>query len=302
MNDPVNHTDPSGLGFFSFLKKLFKWIGIAVSIALIVLGTMGLMLAPAVSVFFGVAGSAITAASIGMIITGGLGLLAQFGPRPVRIIAGFASLAWGLFGAIQSIRSMNLFGSFGWQDQIDVVRIFTTERIKPLDWMDEMKIWLGIIALTPIPTPVNASSGQIDAFRQAFENAKNRIVNNSRCAKLFGGRLEAIKALYNNHYGFNNMGGPSVVNGSATVTGAATLPLTRSVSINSQGPFMNQRLYVLAQRRWVTFDFGTGLTGSDFRALILLHELGHVRGKFGADAADAALNRAHTQQVQDACF
>ncbi|HKV37416.1 MAG TPA: RHS repeat-associated core domain-containing protein [Pyrinomonadaceae bacterium] len=301
MNDPVNHTDPSGLGFFSFLKKLFKWIGIAVSIALIVLGTMGLMLAPAVSVFFGVAGSAITAASIGMIITGGLGLLAQFGPRPVRIIAGFASLAWGLFGAIQSIRSMNLFGAFGWQDQIDVVRIFTTERIRPLDWMDEMKIWLGIIALTPIPTPVNASSGQIDAFRQAFENARDRIVNNSKCARLFGGRLEAIKALYNNHYGFSDLGRPSVVNGSATVTGAATLP-TRSVAINSSGPFMNQRLYVQAQMKWVTFNFGTGLTGSNFRALLLLHELGHVRGKFGADAADAALNRAHTQQVQDACF
>src|SRR5829696_4592235 len=25
-NDPVNHTDPTGLGFFSFLKKAFKWI------------------------------------------------------------------------------------------------------------------------------------------------------------------------------------------------------------------------------------------------------------------------------------
>ncbi|MGH9947878.1 MAG: RHS repeat-associated core domain-containing protein [Pyrinomonadaceae bacterium] len=26
-NDPINHTDPNGLGFFSFLKKLFKGIG-----------------------------------------------------------------------------------------------------------------------------------------------------------------------------------------------------------------------------------------------------------------------------------
>jgi RHS repeat-associated protein len=26
-NDPINHTDPSGLGFFSFLKKIFKGIG-----------------------------------------------------------------------------------------------------------------------------------------------------------------------------------------------------------------------------------------------------------------------------------
>lgn len=36
-NDPVNNTDPSGLGFFSFLKKLFKWIvaGLAVLAAVL---------------------------------------------------------------------------------------------------------------------------------------------------------------------------------------------------------------------------------------------------------------------------
>lgn len=41
-NDPINHTDPSGLGFFSFLKKIFKgiakiltnkWVLLAVGIA-----------------------------------------------------------------------------------------------------------------------------------------------------------------------------------------------------------------------------------------------------------------------------
>jgi RHS repeat-associated protein len=44
MNDPVNHTDPSGLGFFSFLKKIFKailkilsnkWVQIALMVAMI---------------------------------------------------------------------------------------------------------------------------------------------------------------------------------------------------------------------------------------------------------------------------
>src|SRR5205085_3037762 len=29
-NDPINNTDPSGLGFLSFLKKALKWIGIAI--------------------------------------------------------------------------------------------------------------------------------------------------------------------------------------------------------------------------------------------------------------------------------
>jgi RHS repeat-associated protein len=36
-NDPINHTDPSGLGFFSFLKKLFKvLIKVAIVVALVV--------------------------------------------------------------------------------------------------------------------------------------------------------------------------------------------------------------------------------------------------------------------------
>ncbi len=36
-NDPINHTDPSGLGFFSFLKKLFKWIVVALTVVVAVL-------------------------------------------------------------------------------------------------------------------------------------------------------------------------------------------------------------------------------------------------------------------------
>lgn len=35
-NDPINRSDPSGLGFFSFLKKLFKWIAVAFTVALAV--------------------------------------------------------------------------------------------------------------------------------------------------------------------------------------------------------------------------------------------------------------------------
>ncbi len=41
-NDPVNQTDPTGLGFFSFLKKVFKIIAIAVAIALIVIAIVTL--------------------------------------------------------------------------------------------------------------------------------------------------------------------------------------------------------------------------------------------------------------------
>ncbi|HKR11962.1 MAG TPA: RHS repeat-associated core domain-containing protein [Pyrinomonadaceae bacterium] len=35
-NDPVNNIDPSGLGLFSFFKKLFKWVVVAITVALAV--------------------------------------------------------------------------------------------------------------------------------------------------------------------------------------------------------------------------------------------------------------------------
>ena len=57
-NDPVNHADPSGLGFFSFLKKLFNAVGkvfkiitIALLVAAVVVGTL-IWLAPASSFIF----------------------------------------------------------------------------------------------------------------------------------------------------------------------------------------------------------------------------------------------------------
>jgi RHS repeat-associated protein len=37
VNDPINHTDPSGLGFFSFLKKIFKWVVVIVAVIVAVL-------------------------------------------------------------------------------------------------------------------------------------------------------------------------------------------------------------------------------------------------------------------------
>jgi RHS repeat-associated protein len=40
-NDPVNRTDPNGLGFFSFLKKLFRIVALVVLVAALVLVTVG---------------------------------------------------------------------------------------------------------------------------------------------------------------------------------------------------------------------------------------------------------------------
>jgi hypothetical protein len=52
-------------------------------------------------------------------------------------------------------------------------------------------------------------------------------------------------------------------------------------------------------------DFGTGLTGSAYQALPLLHELGHQTGKLGPDSGPGVspgTNFSNTQQILDNCF
>jgi RHS repeat-associated protein len=118
-NDPINNTDPSGLGFFSFLKKALKWIGIAISVALIVIGTAGLMLAASLPAFLPLIGSTvglasyITATSIGLLVTGALGLVSQVVPGKVGFIAGLALIGWNVFSFV---KSLSKGGGFGFQD------------------------------------------------------------------------------------------------------------------------------------------------------------------------------------------
>ena len=53
-NDPVNRTDPNGLGFFSFLKKLFRIVAIVVLVAALVLTAVGAgIIASAISIMGG---------------------------------------------------------------------------------------------------------------------------------------------------------------------------------------------------------------------------------------------------------
>ena len=72
-NDPINHTDPSGLGFFSFLKKLFRIVlMVAVVAALVVITVTAPFLLP------GIFGTIVSwTAFVGVVITAGQ-LAAEF--------------------------------------------------------------------------------------------------------------------------------------------------------------------------------------------------------------------------------
>jgi YD repeat-containing protein len=170
---------------------------------------------------------------------------------------------------------------------------------------------------------VNATPDQINTFREAFNEALRRL-DDSDCFGLFSPILSAgyMKGL--GEYGelgydafedvreafqsveirFLNLGAPrrDPVTGDITVTGASTNPgYNPSIFINRQGPFFNQNLYVpgVGYRH---FDLGSGLTGKNFGAFILLHELGHLVRKFQSDAGDSDLNQRYSQEVLDACF
>jgi hypothetical protein len=144
----------------------------------------------------------------------------------------------------------------------------------------------------------------VKAFNAAWLKAHDRLATKPNCLDFFG--QTAIAAFSATLYSFQALGAPTVdQNGKVQVTGAATFrgedggPST--VFINTQGPFLNQTMFVPG-KGMTTLDFGTGLRGADFGALILLHELGHVVGKFGPDAKNPDLNRQYTQDVLKNCF
>jgi hypothetical protein len=139
-------------------------------------------------------------------------------------------------------------------------------------------------------------------FHDAFLNAIARL-HAPKCAAFYGEGAEAkFEGVI---YGFARLGGPHVNDeGNVTVVGAATYSQMSPVRvfINADGPFANQSMYVMGKSGFQTVDMGTNLRGADFAALLLLHELGHVVGKFGPDANDGKLNRSYTDAVLKNCF
>jgi len=87
----------------------------------------------------------------------------------------------------------------------------------------------------------------------------------------------------------NSTGGFNVL--TASVDRARNL-----IIINSEGPFMEPTLKVHGVR------FNLGLSDRQLRGLLLLHEVGHLTGKFQHDGSDPDLSRSYSKRVMEACF
>lgn len=87
-NDPINNTDPTGLGFFSFLKKLFKWVMVAIAVVLAVMTIIAVPLT--VAGILGAIGAGAGATS---------SVLGALGYRKAAMIFGLIAIATG-FGSL----------------------------------------------------------------------------------------------------------------------------------------------------------------------------------------------------------
>jgi len=138
-----------------------------------------------------------------------------------------------------------------------------------------------------------------DAVTAGFQEALKRLKDNPNCAKMFdpdGSYADPLATLEDTVY--------RILPIPKLSTGAQTSDSSH-VFINANSYFFHQNVYDPATGKFNYYDFGTGLTGASWDALLLLHELGHETGVFGSDAgpdANPSQNRTNTQSVLDHCF
>jgi len=131
-------------------------------------------------------------------------------------------------------------------------------------------------------------------IREAVVESVERL-NRPACSSLLGANARDI--LISARFVVISFGKPKLgSDGKFKVISASVDGDRNTIIINSEGPFMDPRLTVNGVR------FNLGLDDHRFRALILLHELGHLTGKFQHDGADPELSRTYSNSVREACF
>ncbi len=94
-NDPVNYVDPSGLGFFSFLKKLFKWVAKAITVIVAVVAVLAAIY--------------ITAGAMGMVFTSGFAATASGIGASTGAIGAITAILGAAASVFNSFRSVSRY-------------------------------------------------------------------------------------------------------------------------------------------------------------------------------------------------
>jgi RHS repeat-associated protein len=157
------------------------------------------------------------------------------------------------------------------------------------------------------PTPPTNNNGEKKAFEDGFKEAVNRL-KKPDCANIYGGWNAAVAGLGNANWRFTGYTRPSIdAQGNVSAIGAYVTHGGggATVSINSNGPFVNMNMMVLGNSGVTVRRVDNGyhaLNQTEFRGLLMLHELGHVVGVFGSDASNPTLNKSYSDTVYKACF
>jgi RHS repeat-associated protein len=126
INDPINHTDPSGLGFFSFLKKIFtgiakvltnKWVLLIAGIALGVLSGLGFYLAFHEAIQGAIVNTAYLWKAIGLAAMSALLIVGAFHPNLLRVTGSISSIlgsVQGLAGLLNGGINGGMWGTPTW--------------------------------------------------------------------------------------------------------------------------------------------------------------------------------------------
>jgi len=163
-------------------------------------------------------------------------------------------------------------------------------------------------APAPAPTPLDLSSGQV-ADKSSYSDVFRVLKDENACSQFFGGPQSAVtvfnqfaRRLRLKRLGANSVG--VVMSGDYTLyqdmkTGQSYRIFDES-SLNTEGPFRRKDT---ARMRVGGFPADT----RQARALMLLHELGHlIKGKDGRwllpnDGGDAVLSESNTREVESHC-
>jgi RHS repeat-associated protein len=279
-NDPINCFDPDGLFGLGFIRSFFKAIGRAI---------VKVVKAVIARVF---------SASIGGSSGPGLRTPPTFGGS----IPGTGIESSGGLGGF---RTPPFVGGFLASGQINLpvfdLYILLLSRLLG-NFLTSGPAAIAILAIT-------LKSGKAEAER--------RVRNNAACANAFGGLDNALAALNTTKY--ENLGTPTAER-SGPVTSYSQIGAQTSsdgkISVNSRGAFVRGGAYdaveestgarhrdVRARIRGVSRSYD--YSGDDFRAFVLLHEVGHGtkdESGFEPDRSNAAAGRRNNDRVYNACF
>jgi hypothetical protein len=129
-------------------------------------------------------------------------------------------------------------------------------------------------------------------------DALHRLLSNPDCSSFLSPDAGvAASTLEDTTY---TIGDLNKVNGTPTAVGTAAEVINSTlVYINSNpdvSPFFSQNIFNPSTGQFGNFAFD-GLTGADFDAFVLLHELAHQTGVFGADTGNQQLENQENQDI-----